>query len=67
VTVPLVGITRNTDFHREFTAGNLAGLGHEDELGFCRLADAQEWVRVINEKNAAGKLDYKVTAFSIKW
>ena len=31
-------------FTREFTTGTLAGLTHDDSLGFCRAADADEWI-----------------------
>jgi hypothetical protein len=50
-------------FTREFTKGSLMGLTHEDTVGFCTEADAEEWVAAVNRNNAAGKVNYRV----IKW
>jgi hypothetical protein len=52
-------------FTREFTAGVMTGGTHDDSIGFCKEADGIEWVSVINQKNKAGKLDYKVVAWRI--
>jgi hypothetical protein len=54
-------------FHQEFTQGLLKGMDMEDKLGFCTVRDARHWVECINERNAEGKIDYKVTAFSIRF
>jgi hypothetical protein len=50
-------------FVREFTSGNLVGLTHEDQIGFCSEAASSEWVSTINRKNASGEVDYKI----VKW
>lgn len=50
-------------FVREFTSGNLAGLTHEDSIGFSSEAAAVEWVSSINRKNGTGDVDYKI----VKW
>ena len=52
-------------FTREFTRGNLVGLTHIDSIGFCRSADCDEWVSIINQKNAAGTIDYKVISWRV--
>ena len=52
-------------FTREFTSGSLVGLTHDDHLGFCREADAHEWVSSVNQANKRGTLDYKVIAFAV--
>lgn len=51
------------EFTREFTSGHLVGLTHDDEIGFCRASDGDEWISSVNQQNAAGKLNYRVT----KW
>lgn len=53
-------------FTREFTRGNLEGLTHEDNVGFCRAADADEWVASVNAANACGKIDYRVIKWSVR-
>ena len=53
-------------FVREFTAGNLAGLTHEDVIGFCSEAAATEWVSTINQKNAHGKVDYRIVKWTVR-
>ena len=52
-------------FTREFTSGTLAGLTHDDIIGFCRAADADEWVTSVNAANARGKVDYRVIKWSV--
>ncbi|MGA7121198.1 MAG: hypothetical protein WBY94_13925 [Polyangiaceae bacterium] len=52
-------------FTREFTSGTLAGLTHDDKLGFCAAPDAEEWVSSVNGANRAGKLEYKVIAWKV--
>ena len=52
-------------FVREFTAGNLIGLTHEDTIGFCSEAAALEWVSTINRKNIAGDVDYTIVRFAV--
>lgn len=52
-------------FTREFTSGTLQGLTHADQVGFCTRADCDEWVSVVNQKNAAGKVDYRVISWSV--
>lgn len=51
-------------FTFEFTSGSLVGRTIDDHLGFCRIADADEWVCAVNRAHAAGKLDHKVTRWS---
>lgn len=53
-------------FVREFTAGNLAGLTHEDVIGFCSDAAATEWVSTINQRNARGKVDYRIVKWTVR-
>jgi hypothetical protein len=52
-------------FTREFTAGTLAGLTHDDSIGFCRASDGDEWVSSVNRANKDGKIDYKVIKWSV--
>jgi hypothetical protein len=47
-------------FTCEFTCGSLAGMTHDDQIGFCNRADADEWVAAVNRANAKGKVDYRV-------
>jgi hypothetical protein len=54
------------DFTREFTAGTLVGLTHEDTIGFCHGSDADEWVSSVNRANKAGKVDYKVIRWCVR-
>ena len=53
-------------FTREFTAGTLAGLTHNDTIGFCRALDAEEWVSSVNRAHAKGKLEYRVIKWSVR-
>lgn len=49
-------------FTRRFTSGTLAGLTHDDSIGFCNEADAHEWVATIN---ASKKLSYRVESWKV--
>jgi hypothetical protein len=53
-------------FTREFTRGTFAGSTHQDSLGFCRAADADEWVSSVNRAHAAGRCDYRVISWSVR-
>lgn len=52
-------------FTREFTKGALKGIVHQDSMGFCKELDAEEWVSSINRGNEAGKVEYRVTKWSV--
>jgi len=53
-------------FTREFTSGSFVGMTHDDQIGFCSLFDAEEWVSSVNRANKAGKVNYRVTKWVVR-
>lgn len=54
-------------FTKFFTDGLLKGMRVEDDMGFVTAGDAMQWVRAVNAKNADGRLEYRVSAYSVNW
>lgn len=52
-------------FARMFTRGNLAGIVHQDSIGFCTSKACNEWVDAINIANTMGTVDYKIDTFRV--
>lgn len=51
------------EFTKAFTQGMMSGLQVKEKMSFVDIAHACHWVEGINQKNKAGKVDYKVITF----
>ena len=58
--------THRLYFIRRFTQGGLRGLIHHDSITFPSPRSCIAWVRAINAKAAAGKLDYEIIDYSFQ-